>query len=99
MYSKVHRYNNEVLVAVCDQDLLGKVFRDEERNLRLEISSDFYNGDLIDEEVLIGRLKQATIANFTGERCIKVASRLDLIETILYIDGIPHAQVICFDRV
>ena len=97
MYSKIHRYNNEVLVAVCDQDLLGKVLRDEECDIRLEVSSDFYKGDLIDEEVLIGRLKRATMANLIGERCIEVASRLDMIETIIHIDGIPHAQVICLD--
>ena len=84
-------------MAVCDQDLLGKVLRDEERDLCLEVSSDFYKGELIDEEVLIGRLKQATMANLIGERCIEIASRLDMIEAIIHIDGIPHAQVICFD--
>jgi hypothetical protein len=42
MYVKIHKTENKDIVAVCDEDLLGKKF--EEKELILDVSEEFYKG-------------------------------------------------------
>lgn len=90
---KVYRKKQEILIAACDTELLGKVFRDGE--LKLEVST-FYDGEEVGEEVLIERLKDATIANLTGERTVKSAIDNGFVcpNCVLRIAGVPHAQFV-----
>ncbi|WP_048149772.1 DUF424 domain-containing protein [Palaeococcus ferrophilus] len=93
IYVKVYRVQGEVLVAACDEELLGKTFREGE--LKLEVKERFYGGEKVDEDALGPLLGEATIANLTGERCVKKAVELGYIdpERVLRIDGVPHAQL------
>ncbi|RKX44236.1 MAG: DUF424 domain-containing protein [Thermotogae bacterium] len=93
IYVKVYRVQGEVLVAACDEELLGKTFREGE--LKLEVKERFYKGELREVEELESLLEEATIANLTGERCIKKAIELGYVdkERVLYIQGVPHAQM------
>lgn len=93
IYVKVYRVQGEVLLAACDEELLGKTFREGE--LKLEVKERFYGGEKVNEEELGALLDEATIANLTGERCVSKAVELGYIdpERILYIDGVPHAQL------
>lgn len=91
---RVHRQGGDVLVAACDRELLGSVLRDGE--LKLEVRSTFYEGEDASEELLLNRLTIATVANLVGERTVAVAVKHRFIdeECILYIDGVPHAQLV-----
>lgn len=95
-YLKIYREKekNEVLVAICDEELLGKEFR--EGNLRLEVSRDFFGGDLVDERRAVFEMKRATILNLVGSRIISLAIREGLIDPdkVITIEGIPHAQMV-----
>lgn len=92
---KVHTHGREVLVAACDEDILGKTFRSEERGLRIHVSESFYKGELVDEETLRNRLELATIANLVGERTVQAAIRWGFVDprNVLRIGGVPHAQM------
>lgn len=83
-----------MVVAACDKELVGNTYKEGE--LRIEVSRGFYEGEDASEEMLVNRLSMATIANLVGERTIEVAVRHKYVEEacILYIDGIPHAQMV-----
>jgi hypothetical protein len=93
IYIKVYRVQGEVLLAACDEELLGKTFREGE--LKLEVKERFYKGELVEESALEGLLEEATIANLTGERCVSKAIELGYVdeERVLRIEGVPHAQM------
>jgi hypothetical protein len=93
IYIKVYRVQGEVLLAACDEELIGKTFREGE--LKLEVRERFYKGELVEEGKLEELLKEATIANLTGERCVSKAIELGYVnpERVLRIQGIPHAQM------
>ncbi|MBO8174684.1 MAG: DUF424 domain-containing protein [Thermococcus sp.] len=93
IYVKIYRVQGEILLAACDEDLIGKTFREGE--LKLEVKERFYKGELRDVEELEHFLKEATIANLVGERCVGKAIELGYVdkERVLYIQGVPHAQM------
>jgi len=93
IYIKVYRVQGEVLLAACDEELLGKAFREGE--LKLEVKERFYKGELVEEDRLKELLGEATIANLTGERCVSKAIELGYVnpDRVLRIQGVPHAQM------
>jgi hypothetical protein len=93
-YVKVYRVQNEVLVAVCDASIHGRVF--EEGELILDIKKEFYGEEEFTEEQVAVFLKEATIANIAGEGAIAIAVKLGIIdeENVLRVCGIPHAQMV-----
>ncbi len=91
---KVHGQGREVLLAACDEELLGGTFRSGE--LCLKVSESFYHADKGDEEALVTRLRLSTIANLVGERTVEIAVRHGFVdpECVLMIGGVPHAQMV-----
>ena len=94
MYIKTYHSGSEVLVAVCDRELVGRSFKDG--NLHLTVSERFYKGAEATEDEVIGSLRHATIANLVGQRSIQCALDHKFIEeaSILVVDGVPHAQML-----
>ncbi len=90
---KVYRKGVEVLVAACDEDIVGKTFRS--RDLKLQVSEGFYRGERADEEMLVNRLEMATIANLVGEKTLEIAVRRGFIDPgcVIRIGEVPHAQM------
>jgi len=93
IYVKIYRVQGEILLAACDENLLGKTFREGE--LKLEVKERFYKGELRDIEDLERLLDEATIANLVGEKCVSKAIELGYVseDRVLYIQGVPHAQM------
>lgn len=93
MYVKLHKGSSCVL-AICDEDLIGKTF--EEGELFLEISEDFYKGEKKTKEEVLEMLRDENIKNFNivGKESISVALKAGIIEkqNILTVGGVPHAQ-------
>lgn len=94
MYIKTYETDASILVAVCDSELLGKTAI--EAGLRLEISEEFYNGELVDASRVILALQMATTANIVGKRSIEAAISCQAIEqdSVIIIEGIPHALMV-----
>ncbi len=90
---KVYHRGPETLVAACDEDLLGRTFR--EGGLRLEVSG-FYDGDVVSEEQFAAHLRLATIGNFVGRETVEAAQRAGFVgeDGVLWIQGVPHAQMV-----
>lgn len=87
-----HERGDELLVAACDEELLGETFREGE--LKIEVKRDFYDGESIEAKALGKLLDHATVANLTGEMTVQIAIDLGFVdaENVLTIDGVPHAQ-------
>lgn len=94
MYLKVYRQGKEVLIAVCDCEILGKRFK--EGKLQLEVSSDFYGRELASPAEVEEALAEATVANFAGCRAVEHAIRLGYVEkeNVLSVEGIFCAQMV-----
>jgi len=93
MYLKIHKSGNEIIVAVCDKDVLGKKLK--HGNVNVEISEGFYKGDIVSEEQVIEALANAMTANLFGERTIACAINCGAVdaECVVVIDGVKHAQI------
>lgn len=95
VYIKVHMRGNVMVLAICDEELLGRKF--EEGIFTLEVKEDFY-GDRrvpIDDE-LFKLIDEAHIVNMVGSRIVEEAIRRGVVprEGVLKIAGIPHVQVV-----
>ena len=93
IFIKKNISQNSEILAVCDQNLVGKHFK--ENNLKLDITEGFYKGDLLSEEEVINLMKRARNINIVGKDSIKLAIKAKIIEKecIIKIKSIPHAIV------
>lgn len=91
---KVYRVRGEVLVAVCDSDIVGKTFREKE--LKIEVKESFYGESEFGEDDVSRALKRATIANITGKKAVNLAIKIGIIDekNVLKIGDCLHAQMV-----
>jgi hypothetical protein len=94
MFMKRYNTDNHIIVAVCDKNIIGKAFREGEFVLKLD--EYFYKGKETDKDEVQDALSCATIANIAGEKSVACAVECGCIdpETIIFIGGIPHAQMV-----
>jgi hypothetical protein len=87
---KTFDVRGEFLVAICDEDLLGKEFGS------FRVEREFYQGKLVDGDAAIELLSRATIANLVGKEIVKLAMENGFVDeaNVMCIGGIPHTQVI-----
>ena len=87
-----HISGKEVLLAVCDKEILGKTLKKDDIEIKI---GDFYKGEEVSEEELLSNVKQATIVNAIGEKTISFFLKNKIIneESLIYLNGIPHAQI------
>jgi len=72
VFVKVHKGSDkEEVIAVCDADILGETFSDDEKGLSLRISESFYGGTLVNIEKAVEMIEKATNVNLAGKNIIK----------------------------
>lgn len=97
MLCKIHRSYRDI-VAVCDSELLGKHF--EEENFQLDIKENFYNGDKVSEEelkdIMIKMSAEDATFNIVGKKSVNCAIKTGIISEngINKIQGVPFALVL-----
>jgi len=92
-WCKTHSEEGNLIVAICDEKLLGKKIG---KKPRVTVEKGFYEGELIDENKAVELMKKADICNILGKDIIKIALEKKFItkENIILIGDIPHAQFI-----
>lgn len=93
---KIHKAYRKI-IAVCDPELLGKKFVEDQ--LQLDLTSEFYKSDKIEEDKAIKIMKAEnsddSTFNIVGEKSIAAAIKAGIIkddkEAIIKVQGIPHA--------
>ena len=94
IYVRMHRGRDDIILAACDEEVIGKTFKGD--GMRITVSEDFYNGELVPEEVFIERMRSVTIMNLVGERTIALAVENGHVDEncVRQICEAKHAQVV-----
>ncbi len=77
-------------VFACDEDLLGKVFREGEVVLRV---NEAYRGRKVGEKELKDILRRGKVISLVGPRVIAVARELGYVDRAPRIGGVEHINV------
>ena len=94
MILKVHEVEQkgftEVVVALCDDDLIGRELREG-----FFVNPRFYKGRRCSKKRALENLKHASIVNALGRDSVQLLLDNDFVkkEEIVEINGVPHAQV------
>lgn len=93
MYLKKHVNSQIQILAVCDEDLLGKTFHEDGK--KLEITERFYLGEQATKETVLKALQESKNSNLVGKETIKLALDTGLIsqDAVLNIQGIPYTLI------
>jgi len=94
VYLNVKKMGQNVLLAVCDCDLLGRTLR--EGKIVFRIKNEFYNGRKATVDEAVGLINNSTIVNLVGKCCVEKAISKGFVhpDAVLKIEGVPHAQIV-----
>ena len=94
VYVNLKKAGRNVLLAVCDCELLGKTLR--EGKIVFHIKDEFYNGRKATVDEALGMINNSTIVNLVGKRCVEKAIKEGYVhpEAVIKIEGVPHAQIV-----
>jgi hypothetical protein len=95
-YVNLKQAGRNVLLAVCDCELLGRTLR--EGKIVFHIKDEFYNGRKASVEEAMGMIDNSTIVNLVGKCCVEKAIAEGYVhpDAVIKIEGIPHAQIVKF---
>ncbi|WP_440007254.1 DUF424 domain-containing protein [Halomicrococcus sp. SG-WS-1] len=81
-----------LLVAVCDDDVLGETFENGE--VSLTVTEEFYGGEQVDAAEVIDSLSRAAVANIVGTEAVALAIEEGFVDeaNVLDLDATRHAQ-------
>ena len=87
---KVHRTDGRVVVALCDNNLIGQKF--ESGDLRLDITERFYKGEQLKNDDM-ATISNASSLNVVGKESVGFALKHKLInkENIIKVGRVPYA--------
>lgn len=87
-----------LLVAVCDEDVLGETFESDE--ITLTVTEEFYGGDAVDEHDVVESLQRAAVANIVGTRAVELAIDEGIVDeaNVLEVGSTRHAQLLRMNR-
>ncbi len=99
IYIKKYKTEKGSIVAMCDQELLGRKYADKESGLELDLEkyADFYKGELTEAE----KAKQEVLgvyvysANIVGNESVNVMIDLGIAqkEDVRSIGGVPSLHI------
>ena len=94
IFVKEHVHNSRKVLAICDGDLIGKIF--EEKNRILNVSKSFYHGSPMFEKDILSLIENNILLNIVGEESVAFALKYKLIEKkgIAKIKGVPYALLL-----
>ncbi len=94
VYVKLRKIGRNVVLAICDCDLLGKTLC--ENKIVFKIKDEFYNGGRTTVEEAVTMIENSTVVNMVGKNCVETAIKKGFVhpEAVLLIEGIPHAQIV-----
>ncbi|WP_406661068.1 DUF424 family protein [Methanolobus sp. ZRKC3] len=93
MYLKIHRSGDNTIVAVCDEELIGRTLK--EGNIVVTITEEFYKGEIVSESEVKDAISQSSNVNIFGEKAVSCAIECGAVNSscVKIIDGVAHAQI------
>lgn len=98
IYFKVHNTPEGDIIAMCDSELLGKIFKQGKLELDLETYSDFYKGDLVEDDEASEYVKKGMpfyTANIVGTRSVGIFMKKGLLsrKDIRKVKSVPYVHL------
>jgi hypothetical protein len=95
MFMRVHKVGKEVIVALCDAELLGKTLREGAVVLDLKKYGEFYKGEKTDEKKAGKAVAEGTSINAVGQKSVSVVKKALKCDesSVRIIQKVPHLQV------
>ncbi|MDE1854726.1 MAG: DUF424 family protein [Candidatus Micrarchaeota archaeon] len=101
IFLKKHAAEQGTILAMCDEELLGKVLSQGKLCIDLEKYADFYRGELISEQRASGMVDDEEIysANVVGERSVAVMMNKGLVGKgeVKKVGKVPFVQIFKVD--
>jgi hypothetical protein len=90
----LRKIGNNVLLAMCDAEILGKTLR--KGKIFFRVKEEFYKGTKVSIEEAIGMIENSTIVNMVGKNVVQKAIEKGHVhpEAVINIEGVPHAQIV-----
>ena len=81
------------LIVIVDKNIIGQTFQEDD--LELTMKGKFFDGVEKTQDEILPLLKTSRHLHLTGKKIIEIALNLELLDPdrILWVQGIPHAQV------
>jgi len=94
VYVKSMRRGRDLLVAVCDAEILGKTL--DGGRVPFKVSESFYKGVPADLDEALEAMRRATICNLVGKRIVEAAIENRMVHeaAVIYFGDVPHAQIV-----
>jgi hypothetical protein len=92
---RLHRVRTEVVLAACDEELLGTDLPVGTQGRTVRVSSHFYGEKRVGREEFVWALKRATIANLLGPKVCRIATEGGFLPggATGTLGGVPHAEI------
>ena len=86
-------YEKNLMLNICDLDLLGKTI--VEKELNMNISKSYYGDKIIEHDEAKHLLKNASIINMVGKETVSLSLEIGVgsEKSVKIIDGIPFLIV------
>ncbi|MEM3227752.1 MAG: DUF424 family protein [Candidatus Micrarchaeaceae archaeon] len=99
IYVKIHNTQNGNILAMCDEEQIGKVLKDGDVVINIKDYSEFYKGELINEKQWKWYGTVIYSANIIGKRSIDLAIKSNIIkkENVRHAAGVPYAHAYLVD--
>ncbi len=100
IYVKLHDSENGILLAMCDEELIGRVIEDGDVYINIRDYSEFYKGSLISaKEVQALIPDKLHSANIIGDEAVSVAIKHSIIkrENVKVASGVRYAHAYRID--
>ncbi len=94
-YVKLHNHGSTRILAVCDEEILGKEFR--EGSMVLRVNKEFYYGKLVnDVDEVLRLITNADVVIATGSRIVKELAKRGLADEsfALKVGDQLHLQIL-----
>jgi hypothetical protein len=93
---RIHRVRSEVVLAACDEELVGQKLPVGNAGRSVTVTSQFYGERVVAVEELRWALHRCTIANLLGARVLAEAEHEGVLAPGAHglLGGVPHAEII-----
>ena len=90
----LQKIGRNVLLSICDKEILGKTLH--EGKIVFCVKENFYKGTRVALDEAVSLIESSTIVNMIGKNVVKKAIERGYVhpEAVLYIEGVPHAQIV-----
>jgi hypothetical protein len=94
MNMKIHQTKSGEIIAICDAELIGNTYEDE--NACITITPDFFGTEQVPADKVEKALREGDNITMVGTRTTTLAREIGVLcqEDIKLIQGVPYATIL-----